>query len=78
MNLSNLKDKEVENNFNTKEINNEEENPFMEKLSKIDILHIKVVRFLPNKSDNFTVRAENLLKLTYLITKQKDKNIFEA
>jgi hypothetical protein len=55
-----------------------EENSFMDKLKKIDVSDIKVVRFFPKTWDNFTIRAENIQKLSILITKKFNKTNFEA
>jgi len=49
------------------EINKEKNNFFMEKLTKIDVSNIKVIRFFPKKSENFTIRAKNIMKLAVLI-----------
>ena len=59
------------------EINKEKNNFFMEKLTKIDVSNIKVIRFFPKKSENFTIRAKNIMKLAVLIEWKMEKNIFK-
>ncbi len=55
-----------------------EENAFMKKLKKIDIEEIKVIRFFPNKSEKFTVRAKNLIRIIKLITDKTGKTTFKS
>lgn len=40
---------------------------FMKKLSKVDVSKIKVLRFYPNNELPFTIRSENIKKITKLV-----------
>ena len=51
-------------------------NELTKQLSTIDASNVKVVRFSPNNSSKFSIRAENLSKMVIAITKQAWKNNF--
>lgn len=72
------KDKE-ENSKNTKtEQDKKLDNSFMVKLKKVEIDDIKVIRFYPNKWEDFRIRAKNLIKIVKIIIKNTWKNNFKA
>ena len=80
LDVKNLKSKNKEIEEKTKvEVKKEEkeENLFMKKLKKIDISEIKVIRFFPNVSEKFTIRAKNLIKITKLIRDKTGKTSFK-
>ncbi len=53
------------------------ENSFMEKLENVNIDNVKVVRFIPKKSEKFTIRAKNLMRVSQLVIKQTWKTSFK-
>ena len=75
------KNKEIDEgikNDKVKDIQKKEKNNFfMEKLTKIDVSNIKVIRFFPNKSENFTIRAKNIMRLAVSIEWKMKKNNFK-
>ena len=80
--LNNIdKNKEIDEgikNDKVKDIQKKEKNNFfMEKLTKIDVSNIKVIRFFPNKSENFTIRAKNIMRLAVSIEWKMKKNNFK-
>jgi hypothetical protein len=66
------------NKGNKDSVEKVEENSFMKKLKKVDISEIKVVRFFPKKSENFTIRAKNLIRVISLIVEKTGKSKFKA
>jgi len=77
-NLSNLKTSPHSISPKGIEVGQIEENLFIQKLKKIDIEDIKVVRFFPKSWEKFTIRAKNLIRVSRLIIEKTWKTTFKS
>lgn len=76
-NLSILKENILEDNNSLENNILKKEITLVDEIENIDVSNIKVVRLFPNKSEKFTIRAKNIIKLLILAKNKMNKNNFE-